>query len=136
MLDEPLGALDAEFRELMCDELRALHDRLHATTVYVTHDQIEAMAMADTIALMNDGVVEQLGPPQEIYDRPANIFAAGFVGSPPMNFIRFRGRLAPGAKSVRIGDADLEVPETREGTAETELVLGARPEHVRLSPTS
>src|SRR5688572_14029647 len=63
LLDEPLGALDAEFRELMCDELRALHDRLRATTVYVTHDQIEAMAMADTIALMNDGRLEQLGPP-------------------------------------------------------------------------
>jgi len=71
MLDEPLGALDAEFRELMCGELRALHDRLKATTVYVTHDQLEAMSMADTIALMNDGVLEQLGPPQEIYDRPA-----------------------------------------------------------------
>src|ERR1700741_3258119 len=93
MLGEPLGALDAEFRELMCDELRALHDRLHATTVYVTHDQLEAMAMADVIALMNDGVVEQLAPPQEIYDRPASIFAAGFIGSPPMNFIPFRGRL-------------------------------------------
>src|SRR5688572_32702890 len=63
LLDEPLGALDAEFRELMCDELRALHDRLRATTVYVTHDQLEAMAMADTIALMNDGRLEQLGPP-------------------------------------------------------------------------
>jgi multiple sugar transport system ATP-binding protein len=136
MLDEPLGALDSEFRELMCDELRALHDRLHATTVYVTHDQLEAMAMADTIALMNDGVVEQLGPPQEIYDRPASIFAAGFVGSPPMNFIPFRGRLLPGEKSVRIGEADIDVPEAREGTAETDLMLGARPEHVRLSASS
>jgi len=91
MLDEPLGALDAEFRELMCGELRALHDRLKATTVYVTHDQLEAMSMADTIALMNDGVLEQLGPPQEIYDRPASVFVADFVGSPPMNFIRSGG---------------------------------------------
>src|SRR6185436_18528314 len=132
MLDEPLGALDAEFRELMCDELRALHDRLHATTVYVTHDQLEAMAMADVIALMNDGVVEQLAPPQEIYDRPASIFVAGFIGSPPMNFIRFHGRLKKGATSVRVGEADIEVPEVREESAETELVLGARPEHVRL----
>src|SRR5262245_22527163 len=66
LLDEPLGALDAEFRDVMCGELRALHDRLHATTVYVTHDQLEAMSMADTIALMNNGVIEQLGPPQDI----------------------------------------------------------------------
>src|SRR5438876_641956 len=73
MLDEPLGALDSELREVMCDELRGLHDRLGATTVYVTHDQIEAMAMADSIALMNDGRLEQLGPPQEIYDRPASL---------------------------------------------------------------
>jgi multiple sugar transport system ATP-binding protein len=136
MLDEPLGALDAEFRELMCDELRALHDRLRATTVYVTHDQLEAMAMADTIALMNGGVVEQLGPPQEIYDRPASMFVAGFVGSPPMNFIRFHGRLQPGDSSVRIGEASIEIPEAREGTAEADLVLGARPEHVRLSASS
>ena len=96
LLDEPLGALDAEFRDLMCGELRALHDRLKATTVYVTHDQLEAMAMADTIALMNHGVVEQLGTPQEIYDRPASLFVADFIGSPPMNFLPFRGRVAPG----------------------------------------
>jgi len=136
LLDEPLGALDAEFRELMCDELRALHDRLHATTVYVTHDQLEAMAMADTIALMNDGVVEQVGPPQEIYDRPASLFAAGFIGSPPMNLIPIRGRVLPGDRSVRAGDAAIDIPETREGTPETDLVLGARPEHVRLSAAS
>jgi len=136
LLDEPLGALDAEFRELMCDELRALHDRLHATTVYVTHDQLEAMAMADVIALMNDGVVEQVGSPQEIYDRPASMFAAGFIGSPPMNFIPFRGRLLPGDRSVHAGEAPVEIPEAREGTAETDLVLGARPEHVRLSAHS
>jgi multiple sugar transport system ATP-binding protein len=136
MLDEPLGALDAEFRELMCDELRGLHDRLRATTVYVTHDQLEAMAMADTIALMNDGVVEQLGPPQEIYDRPASMFVAGFVGSPPMNFIRFHGSLQPGDRWLRIGEASIDIPEAREGMAEGDLVLGARPEHVRLSASS
>jgi multiple sugar transport system ATP-binding protein len=133
MLDEPLGALDAELRTLMCDELRALHDRLHATTVYVTHDQLEAMAMADTIALMNGGVIEQLGAPQEIYDRPASLFAAGFLGSPPMNFIPFRGPLAPGDRSIRIGEATVSIPAARQGTAEADLVLGARPEHIRLS---
>jgi multiple sugar transport system ATP-binding protein len=136
MLDEPLGALDAEFRELMCGELRALHDRLRATTVYVTHDQLEAMSMADTIALMNNGVIEQLGPPQEIYDRPASVFVADFVGSPPMNFIPFHGRVAPGDKSVRIGEAAVAVPEAREGISEGELLLGARPEHVQLSASS
>ena len=72
LMDEPLGALDAEFRDLMCGELRGLHDRIKATTVYVTHDQLEAMSMADKIAVMNQGVVEQLGTPQEIYDRPAS----------------------------------------------------------------
>ena len=136
LLDEPLGALDAEFRELMCDELRTLHDRVHATTVYVTHDQLEAMAMADTIALMNDGRLEQLGPPQEIYDRPASLFAAGFVGSPAMNLLPFRGQLQPGDRSVNIGPGQIEVPEVREGVAEADLVLGARPEHLRLSDAS
>jgi len=136
LLDEPLGALDAEFRELMCDELRALHDRLGATTVYVTHDQLEAMAMADTIALMNDGRLEQLGPPQEIYDRPASLFAAGFLGSPPMNLLPFRGAVQPGDRAVSLHEARVEVPEAREGTAEADLVLGARPEHVRLADAS
>jgi multiple sugar transport system ATP-binding protein len=136
LLDEPLGALDAEFRELMCDELRTLHDRVRATTVYVTHDQLEAMAMADTIALMNDGRLEQLGSPQEIYDRPCSLFAAGFVGSPPMNFLPFRGHVQPGDRSVNVADATVEVPEAREGAAQTDLVLGARPEHVGLSDAS
>ena len=133
LMDEPLGALDAEFRELMCGELRALHDRLKATTVYVTHDQLEAMALADTIAVMNNGVIEQLGTPQQIYDHPASVFVADFIGSPPMSFIPFRGALAPGARSVRIGDAEIAVPEVREAIGDTDLVLGVRPEHIRLS---
>jgi len=94
------------------------------------------MSMADTIALMNKGVIEQLGPPQEIYDRPASVFVADFVGSPPMNFIPFHGRVAPGDRSVRIGEAAVAVPEAREGIAESELLLGARPEHVQLSASS
>src|SRR4029077_20584489 len=88
LMDEPLGALDAELRHLMCDELRELHDRIAATTIYVTHDQLEAMSLADRIAVMNRGVVEQIGTPQEIYDLPASMFVADFIGSPPMNFIR------------------------------------------------
>src|SRR6266478_6317984 len=96
MMDEPLGALDAEFRHLMCLELHALHDRIRATTVYVTHDQTEAMAMADRIAVMNHGVVVQIGSPQDIYDRPADMHVAGFIGSPPMSFLRFKSSLTPG----------------------------------------
>jgi multiple sugar transport system ATP-binding protein len=131
MMDEPLGALDAEFREIMAEELRALHDRIGATTVYVTHDQLEAMQMGDKIVVMNHGVVEQFGTPQEIYDRPATLFVADFIGSPPMNFLRFEGALAPGARSVSLGGAAVAVPEAHEGAGGT-LVLGARPEHVAI----
>src|SRR6059036_1786689 len=100
LMDEPLGALDAEFRHLMCGELRDLHDRIGATTVYVTHDQLEAMSMADQIAVMNKGRVEQIGSPQEVYDRPASMFVADFIGSPPMNFLRFEGGLRSGDRAV------------------------------------
>ena len=136
LLDEPLGAMDAEFRDVMCGELRALHDRLQATTVYVTHDQLEAMAMADTIALMNHGIVEQLGTPQDIYDRPVSLFVADFIGSPPMSFLPFRGRVAPGDRTVRVDSVDIALPEVHEGSADAELVLGVRPEHIELSDDS
>src|SRR6478735_8537755 len=83
MMDEPLGALDSELRHIMTGELRGLHNRLGATTIYVTHDQLEAMAMADRIAIMNQGRVEQVASPQEIYDRPSSMFVADFIGAPP-----------------------------------------------------
>ncbi|HET9207757.1 MAG TPA: ABC transporter ATP-binding protein [Burkholderiaceae bacterium] len=136
MMDEPLGALDSEFRELMCQELRALHDRLHATTVYVTHDQLEAMAMADTIAIMNQGVIEQMGAPQEVYDRPASVFVADFIGSPAMNFLPLPGGYTAGARQVRLGDTLLPVPELREDAPAAQLLFGVRPEHVRFSADS
>jgi multiple sugar transport system ATP-binding protein len=132
MMDEPLGALDAEFREHMAEELRALHDRMKATTVYVTHDQLEAMQMGDKIVVMNHGVIEQFGTPQEIYDRPASLFVAEFIGSPPMNFLRFEGNLAPGQTLVKLGDHSIFVPRQHEAAAGP-LVLGVRPEHVRLA---
>jgi len=132
MMDEPLGALDAEFRELMCNELRALHDRLHATTVYVTHDQLEAMAMADKIAVMNHGVIEQLGTPQEIYDRPASMFVADFIGSPPMNFLSFHQGLQRGDTATRLNGITVTVPEVHENLGARDLLLGVRPEAVRL----
>ncbi len=136
LMDEPLGTLDTEFRDLMCDELRRLHDRIKATTVYVTHDQLEAMSMADHIAVMNEGVIEQLGPPQEVYDRPATMFVADFIGSPAMNLIRVTGSLAKGARTVKLDGARVAIPETRELFAGGEFILGARPEHIRFDDRS
>lgn len=133
LMDEPLGALDTEMREAMIHELRALHDRLGATTVYVTHDQLEAMAMADMIAVMNNGVVEQVASPRDIYDRPASLFVADFIGSPSMNFLPFRGSLQAGAEAIRLGGRDVVVPAARETLPESDLVLGVRPEHVRFT---
>ena len=134
-MDEPLGALDAEFREHMSEELRALHDRMGATTVYVTHDQLEAMQMGDKIVVMNHGVVEQFGKPQEIYDWPATRFVADFIGSPSMNFLEFEGMIGSGASSVSLDGHDITVPVAREG-AKGRLTLGVRPEHVHFSDSS
>src|SRR5437868_2520799 len=88
LFDEPLSNLDAKLRVLMRIEIKALHQRLGTTAVYVTHDQLEAMTMADRVVVMHDGQIEQIGGPLELYDRPANLFVAGFIGSPTMNFIR------------------------------------------------
>ncbi len=129
MMDEPLGALDAEFRERMAEELRALHDRMNATTVYVTHDQLEAMQMGDKIVVMNHGVVEQFGTPQDIYDKPATMFVADFIGSPAMNFLNFEGAIEVDASSVSVGEHALAVPAAREGFS-GKMVLGVRPEHI------
>jgi len=136
LMDEPLGTLDSEFRDLMVRELRELHNRIGATTVYVTHDQLEAMAMADKIAVMNHGVIEQFGPPQAIYDRPATMFVADFLGSPPMNFLRFTSGLAAGATSVHINGAEIGVPRLREDREPGDLALGIRPEHIRFDDAS
>ena len=136
LMDEPLGALDAEFRHLMCGELRALHDRLHATTVYVTHDQLEAMAMADKIAVMNEGRIEQLAAPQEIYDRPASMFVADFIGSPAMNFLPCAAPgtgLARGATRVVVDGADVAMPALAQDAAGGRFILGARPEHISIA---
>ncbi|MEO1585627.1 MAG: ABC transporter ATP-binding protein, partial [Planctomycetota bacterium] len=123
------------FREHMAEELRALHDRMGATTVYVTHDQLEAMQMGDKIVVMNHGVIEQFGTPQDIYDKPATLFVAEFIGSPHMNFLRFSGRVEVGATSVDLASEPLGVP-TVQAPFEGEMVYGVRPEHVRLSDTS
>jgi multiple sugar transport system ATP-binding protein len=133
LMDEPLGALDAEFRHIMCGELRALHDRVKGTTVYVTHDQMEAMALGDRIAVMNHGLVEQLGLPRDIYARPATMFVADFIGSPPMNLLPCHDSLQPGRRALRLGTVDVAIPDPREMVSARDLVLGVRPEHVRLS---
>jgi multiple sugar transport system ATP-binding protein len=91
------------------------------------------MAMADKIAVMNDGVVEQVASPRDIYDRPASLFVADFIGSPPMNFLPFRDSVATGAQAIRLGEGEVSIPAARETLAERELVLGVRPEHVRFS---
>jgi multiple sugar transport system ATP-binding protein len=134
-MDEPLGALDAEFREHMSEELRALHDRMNATTVYVTHDQLEAMQMGDKIVVMNHGVVEQFGVPQEIYDWPATKFVAKFIGSPAMNFLEFEGMVGSGTDTIELSGAEIKMPALRDG-AKGSLTLGVRPEHVHFSDQS
>lgn len=131
LMDEPLGALDAEFREHMAEELRALHDRMRATTVYVTHDQLEAMQMGDKLVVMNHGVVEQFGKPQDIYDWPATTFVANFIGSPPMNFLAFEGMVGSGSRQVGLSGVTVVVPEMLAG-ASGPLILGVRPENVHL----
>lgn len=136
LMDEPLGALDTEFRNLMCQELRELHNRIAATTVYVTHDQLEAMSMGDKIAVMNHGVIEQFGEPQEIYSRPASMFVADFIGSPPMNFLAFSGALNSGQTAVQMNGQSIEVPEIREDVEAGDMALGVRPEHIRLDDAS
>ncbi len=133
LFDEPLGALDAEFRDLMCNELRQLHDRIGATSVYVTHDQVEAMSLADRVCVMNDGHVLQIGTPLDVYERPATRFVAAFIGSPAMNFLRAKGGLAAGATDIKVNGATLSMPELLQPLDHDEAVVGARPEHIRLT---
>lgn len=132
LMDEPLGTLDAEFRDLMRDELRQLHTRINATTVYVTHDQLEAMSMGDKIAVMNAGVVEQFGTPVDVYERPATMFVANFVGSPPMNLLPVSAPHARGQDHVIVDGAPIKVPPLVDDTDSDSLVVGVRPEHISL----
>jgi multiple sugar transport system ATP-binding protein len=127
LFDEPLSNLDAKLRVAMRAEIKALHQRLKTTTVYVTHDQVEAMTMADRIAVMNEGRIEQLGAPLELYDRPANLFVAQFIGSPAMNV--FEGTLRDGA--VEALGARWPAPENK-GMQGQPVRYGIRPEHLQL----
>ncbi|HVG49875.1 MAG TPA: sn-glycerol-3-phosphate ABC transporter ATP-binding protein UgpC [Rubellimicrobium sp.] len=134
LFDEPLSNLDAKLRVAMRSEIKELHQRLGTTIIYVTHDQIEAMTMADRIVVMQDGRVEQIGSPLDLYDRPVNQFVAGFIGSPAMNFLE--GRLAPdGSRFVATDGTALPLPQATTGAAPGRpLIYGLRPEGVRLDP--
>ncbi|MBR0796046.1 sn-glycerol-3-phosphate ABC transporter ATP-binding protein UgpC [Bradyrhizobium jicamae] len=130
LFDEPLSNLDAKLRVAMRAEIKALHQKLSTTTVYVTHDQIEAMTMADKIVVMRDGVVEQIGSPLELYDRPANLFVAGFIGSPAMNQIqgKIRGNAFECSDGFRLPIN--RPPANADGRS---AIYGARPEHFMIS---
>src|SRR3954465_15333026 len=130
LFDEPLSNLDAKLRVAMRAEIKELHQRLTTTTVYVTHDQIEAMTMADKIVVMNGGNVEQIGAPLELYDNPANLFVAGFIGSPAMNFLK--GRVDAGRFRSDEGTA-LPLPSTRGVSDGSPIIYGVPPEHFQLN---
>lgn len=140
LLDEPLSNLDAKLRVAMRVEIARLHHRLNATMIYVTHDQIEAMTLGQRIVVLNDGTIQQIDTPMNLYERPANLFVAGFLGSPAMNF--FRGRLRDDASALDMHGASLPLgdPQTLGATLEAlrgrEAVLGLRPEHLQLAQPS
>jgi len=135
LFDEPLSNLDAKLRVQMRTEIKQVHQKVNTTTVYVTHDQVEAMTLADRVVVMNHGVIEQVGPPQELYHNPATRFVAGFIGSPAMNFIPCRVEAEGGGLAVKIGsDISLPIPANRldrygphKGKA---MTFGIRPEHL------
>ncbi|WP_082234732.1 ABC transporter ATP-binding protein [Halobacillus massiliensis] len=130
LMDEPLSNLDAKLRVQMRAEIQKLHQRLQTTTIYVTHDQTEAMTMATRLVVMKDGIIQQVGAPKEVYDKPENVFVGGFIGSPAMNF--FHGTLEEGL--VNLAGTTLAVPEGKmktlreQGYIGKEIVLGVRPE--------
>ncbi len=130
LFDEPLSNLDAKLRVQMRTEIKALHQRLTTTSVYVTHDQIEAMTMADKIVVMNAGRVEQIGTPLQCYDNPANLFVAGFIGSPAMNFIP--GKVKDGSVAIGEGVA-VSLPGNLQMKTGSDVILGVRPEHLSVA---
>jgi multiple sugar transport system ATP-binding protein len=132
LFDEPLSNLDAKLRVQMRAEIKELHQRLKTTTIYVTHDQVEAMTMADRIVVMNDGNVEQAGSPLALYDRPANIFVAGFIGSPAMNLIR--GTIRANAEPSFVSNSGVTLPLASAPAASDgqPAIYGIRPEHLSI----
>jgi multiple sugar transport system ATP-binding protein len=134
LFDEPLSNLDAKLRVAMRSEIKELHQRLKTTSIYVTHDQIEAMTMGDKIVVMREGRIEQTGSPLELYDHPANQFVAGFIGSPAMNFLPGKLRRAGKTAHVELNDGtQLEAPPLAAGVDGQAVVFGTRPEHLSLA---
>jgi multiple sugar transport system ATP-binding protein len=134
LFDEPLSNLDAKLRVQMRTEIKELHQRLKTTSIYVTHDQIEAMTMADKIVVMKDGVVEQTGDPLSLYDRPSNTFVAGFIGSPAMNMVPGTARMAGGNGHVEFaGNVTLPLPLGARAADGQSVLYGMRPEHCLLA---
>jgi multiple sugar transport system ATP-binding protein len=133
LFDEPLSNLDAKLRSELRVEIKRLHNQLGNTMVYVTHDQIEALTLADRIAVMKGGVIQQLAAPQEIYNRPSNLFVAGFIGSPPMNFLR--GRTVDGGRAFQFGATKIDLAGYEGGAVleRDQVILGVRPEHLTVS---
>jgi multiple sugar transport system ATP-binding protein len=138
LFDEPLSNLDAKLRVEMRTEMKLMHQRLKTTTVYVTHDQIEAMTLGDKVAVMKDGIIQQFGTPKQIYNDPANLFVASFIGSPPMNFIPLRLQRKDGRLLALLdsGQARCELPLNMldAGLEDREVILGMRPEQIVLAP--
>ena len=132
LFDEPLSNLDAKLRVQMRAEIKELHQRLKTTTVYVTHDQVEAMTMADRIVVMNAGIVEQVGSPLDLYDRPANIFVAGFIGSPSMNLMKGTIRINGKPSFLTEGGVSLPLASAPKGADGQPAIYGIRPEHFSL----
>jgi multiple sugar transport system ATP-binding protein len=135
LFDEPLSNLDAKLRVQMRAEIKELHQRLNTTTVYVTHDQIEAMTLADRIVVMHDGIIEQMGTPLELYDNPNSLFVAGFIGSPPMNFVPgiVQGGDLPSLKTA--DGVSLPLPTgLKTLTVGREVIFGFRPQHLTIDP--
>jgi ABC-type sugar transport system ATPase subunit len=130
LMDEPLSNLDAKLRAQTRAEIKSLQRRVETTTVYVTHDQVEAMTMGDRIAIMRDGLLEQVGDPDTVYERPANMFVAGFIGSPAMSLVPFSATRRGGELELTHGNVMLVLPA--DGEVPDELVLGVRPEHALL----
>jgi sn-glycerol 3-phosphate transport system ATP-binding protein len=133
LFDEPLSNLDAKLRVQMRIEIKRLQRRLATTSIYVTHDQVEAMTLADRLIVMNEGVAEQIGTPLAVYERPATVFVAGFIGSPAMNFLQ--ARLSDGGRAVTLGGGlKLPLPAACDVGEGRPVTLGIRPEHIALAP--
>lgn len=136
LMDEPLSNLDAKLRVQMRSEIQKLHQRLQTTTIYVTHDQTEAMTMATRLVVMKDGIIQQVGAPKDVYDKPDNVFVGGFIGSPSMNFLT--GKIAEG--NFVMGDIKIKIPEGKmkilrdQGYNDKDIILGIRPEDIHDEP--